>query len=84
MPLDQYPQKGRATAGVITTELAGKDKVMLATIINEHGHFLLISNGEGSEQVTVMKASEIKMFPRARKGMPLVKGHLIGIVELVQ
>ena len=84
VPLDQYPQKGRATAGVITTELAGKDKVMLATIINEHGHFLLISNGEGSEQVTVMKASEIKMFPRARKGMPLVKGHLIGIVELVQ
>ena len=84
VPLDQYPQKGRATAGVITTELAGKDKVMLATIINEHGHFLLISNGEGSEQVTVMKSSEIKMFPRARKGMPLVKGHLIGIVELVQ
>jgi len=84
VPLGQYPQKGRATAGVITTELAGKDKVMSATIINEHTHFLLISNGEGSEQVTVMKASEFKTFPRARKGMPLVKGHLIGIVELVQ
>src|SRR5437660_607519 len=84
VPLSQYPQKGRATAGVITTELVGKDKVISATFINEHAHFLLITNGEGSEQVTVMKASEFKTFPRARKGMPLIKGHLIGIVELVQ
>ncbi len=28
VPLSQYPQKGRATAGVITTELVGKDKVL--------------------------------------------------------
>jgi DNA gyrase subunit A len=33
VPLSQYPQKGRATAGVITTELVGKDKVFTAMII---------------------------------------------------
>ena len=84
VPLSQYPQKGRATAGVITTELAGKDKVLSATIINERAHFLLISNGTGNEQVSIVKASELKLFPRARKGVPLVSGHLLGIVELIR
>jgi DNA gyrase subunit A len=84
VPLSQYPQKGRATAGVITTELVGKDKVMSATIISEHDHFLLISNGAGIEQVSVVKAWELKMFPRARKGVPLVSGHLLGIVSLTR
>ncbi|HEU0003678.1 MAG TPA: DNA gyrase subunit A [Ktedonobacteraceae bacterium] len=82
VPLGQYPAKGRATGGVVTTELVGKDKVTVATIINERQHFLIITNGDGSEQANVVKASEIKMFPRARKGMPLVKGHIIGVVEL--
>ncbi len=82
VPLSQYPQKGRATAGVITTELADKDKVLSATVINERVHFLLISNGAGNEQVRVVKAAELKMFTRARKGVPLVSGHLLGVVEL--
>ena len=84
VPLSQYPQKGRATAGVVTTELAGKDKVLSATIINERAHFLLISNGTGNEQVSIIKASELKMFPRARKGVALVSGHLLGVVELIR
>jgi DNA gyrase subunit A len=84
VPLSQYPQKGRATAGVITTELVGKDRVLSATIIDEHAHFLLISNGTGSEQVSVVKASELRMFPRARRGVPLVNGHLLGVVELTR
>ncbi|HEV2474291.1 MAG TPA: DNA gyrase subunit A, partial [Chthonomonadales bacterium] len=54
VPLSQYPQKGRATAGVITTELVGKDKVLSATLINEHAHILLISNGSGGEQVNAI------------------------------
>ncbi len=84
VPLSQYPQKGRATAGVVTTELVGKDKVFCATIIDERAHFLLISNGAGSEQVSVIKSSEVKMFPRARRGVPLVSGHVLGLVELTR
>lgn len=84
VPLNQYPQKGRATAGVITTELVGKDKVLSATIIDEQAQFLLISNGTGSEQVSVVKASELRMFPRARRGVPLVNGHLLGVIELTR
>ncbi len=82
VPLGQYPAKGRATGGVVTTELVGKDKVSFASIINERQHFLIITNGDGNEQANVVKATEIKMFTRARKGMPLVKGHIIGVVEL--
>jgi len=82
VPLAQYPAKGRATGGVVTTELVGKDKVSFAAIINDRQHFLLITNGDGSEQGNVVKAPEIKMFARARRGMPLVKGHIIGVVEL--
>jgi DNA gyrase subunit A len=82
VPVGQYPAKGRATGGVVTTELFGKDKVLSATIVSERQHFLIITNGDGSEQANVVKASEVKMFPRARKGVPLVKGHIIGVVEL--
>src|SRR5579885_2975870 len=46
VPLSQYPQKGRATAGVITTELLGKDKVFSATIVRESDHFLLLYSSE--------------------------------------
>jgi DNA gyrase subunit A len=83
VPLSQYPQKGRATAGVITTELVGKDKVLLAMIVHEHDHFLLIWNGgDGGEQVTAVKASELKAFMRARRGVPLVSGRMVGVVKL--
>jgi DNA gyrase subunit A len=82
VPLSQYPAKGRATGGVVTTEMVGKDTVFFASIINERQHFLIITNGDGNEQANVVKAFEIKMFSRSRKGMPLVKGHIIGVVEL--
>ena len=86
VPLSQYPQKGRATAGVVTTELMSKDRVIQAMIVNERDHFLLIwnneSNGNGGEQVTAVKASELKTFTRARKGVPLVSGKLVGVVKL--
>jgi DNA gyrase subunit A len=84
VPLSQYPQKGRATGGVISTELVAKDKVLLTMIIQENDHFLLIWTNENAngEQVTVVKASELKSFTRARKGMPLVSGRMVGIVKL--
>ena len=84
VPLSQYPQKGRATAGVITTELVGKDRVLLAMIVHERDHLLLTWNGEGNggEQVMAVKASELKMFMRARKGVQLVDGRMVGVVKI--
>jgi len=83
VPLSQYPQKGRATAGVITTELVGKDRVQSALIVHEHDHLLLIANGDGnSEQVVAVKASELKTFMRARRGEPVVNGKMVGIVKI--
>ncbi len=84
VPLSQYPQKGRATAGVVTTELVGKDKVFSATITDERAHFLLISDGANGEQVSVIKSTDLKMFPRARRGVPLASGHVLGVVELTR
>jgi DNA gyrase subunit A len=83
VPLGQYPQKGRATSGVITTELVDKDKVFLTMIVHENDHVLLLWNGgESSEQVTALKASNLKTFMRARRGVPLVNGRIIWVVKL--
>ncbi|HYL43835.1 MAG TPA: DNA gyrase subunit A [Ktedonobacteraceae bacterium] len=82
VPVSQYPQKGRATAGVVTTELLGRDQVLQTTIINEDDTLLITWNGDGGEQVSVIKATELKAFPRARKGMPLVSGHVLSIIKL--
>lgn len=83
VPLSQYPQKGRATAGVITTELVGKDRILTTMIINERDHFLLIEHDEGNEQVTTIKASELNMFSRAKKGLPIVHRPLAGVVRMI-
>jgi len=86
VPLSQYPLKGRATAGVVTTELMSKERVIQAMIVHERDHFLLTwnseSNGNGGEQVTAVKASELKVFTRARKGVPMISGKLGGVVKL--
>ena len=89
VPLSQYPQKGRATAGVVTTELADRDHVLLAMIVNEKDALLLTWNGEGrvgtdlsSPQVTVVKATELKAFPRAKRGVALVNGRVLSVVKL--
>lgn len=80
--LAEYPQKGRATAGVITTDLADKDRVLQATIISEHDHFLFIWSGDSGDQALALKASELKILPRARKGVELVKGKILEVVRL--
>src|SRR5579884_3558418 len=77
VPVSQYPQKGRATAGVVTTELLDKDRVLLTTLINEEDILLMIWNGENGEQVAVVKETELKMLPRAKKGIPLINGHAL-------
>ena len=82
VPLSQYPPKGRATAGVVTTELADRDRVLLTMIIDEKDHLLLTWKNEEGEQVTAIKAVELKAFTRAKKGVPLVKGRMWGVVKL--
>ncbi len=82
--MSQYPPKGRATAGVVTTELADKDRVLLTMIIDEKDHLLLTWKNEEGEQVTAIKAVELKAFTRAKKGVPLVKGRMLGVVTLVK
>lgn len=89
VPLSQYPQKGRATAGVVTTELADRDHILVAMIVNEKDSLLMAWNGEGvvgtdlsSPQVKVIKATELKAFPRAKRGMPLVNGKVLSVVKL--
>ncbi|HEX7733684.1 MAG TPA: DNA gyrase subunit A [Ktedonobacteraceae bacterium] len=80
--LPEYPQKGRATAGVITTELVGNDRVLQATIISGRDHFLFTWSGTSGDQTQALKASDLKIFPRARKGVELVKGKILEVVRL--
>jgi DNA gyrase subunit A len=81
VPVSQYPEKGRATGGVVTTELLDKDRVLLTMLIREEDHLLVIWDGENGEQATAMKATELKTFPRARKGVPLINGRVLGVVR---
>lgn len=80
--LPEYPQKGRATAGVITTELVGDDRILQATIITDRDHFLFTWSGENGDQAMPLKANELKFFPRARKGVELLKGKMLEVVRL--
>ena len=82
VPLSQFPPKGRATAGVVTTELVDRDHVVLTMVINEEDYLLISWKNEDGEQVTAIKATEVKAFTRARKGVPLVKGRVLSVVKL--
>ena len=80
--LPEYPQKGRATAGVITTDLASDDRILQATIISERDHFLFNWSGPNGDQALPIKAAEMKFFARARKGVEVVKGRVVEVVRL--
>ena len=82
VPLDQYPQKGRATSGVITTELIGDDRVLLSLIVGEQDHLLLTWRDAGGEQAKAVKVVELKALPRVRRGMPLFDGHVLEVMKL--
>jgi DNA gyrase subunit A len=82
VPISQFPQKGRATAGVATTELLEKDRVLLTTLIAENDYLLLTWNGENGDQVVTTKASDLKTFPRNKRGIPLFNGRMVGLVKL--
>jgi DNA gyrase subunit A len=82
VPTEQYPQRGRATAGVVSTELQAGDRVLLTMLVADEDMLLVTWSGKGGDQVSVLKASEIKAFPRARSGVPLVDGSVIGVVKV--
>ena len=83
VPLEQYPQKGRATAGVVTTELAEKERVLTTMLVDANDTLLVTWAGEGSEQVKVVKASEVKELARAKKGVGLVSGRIVDAVKIL-
>ncbi|MDQ6662070.1 MAG: DNA topoisomerase [Chloroflexota bacterium] len=82
VPLSQFPQKGRATAGVITSDLDARDRILLTRIVNEEDALLIVWRGTSGEQVKVVKISELKAFPRAKRGVPLVEGRTVSVVKL--
>ena len=84
--IGEYPQKGRATAGVVSTDLQENDHILLTTLVNRDEALLVTwsgENGEKGEHATVIKATELKAFPRARKGVPIVNGRMVNVVRLV-
>jgi DNA gyrase subunit A len=82
--LDQYPQKGRAGAGVVSIELAQGERVLQTFLLQDDHQLLITANrvGEKGEQVTSIKAADVKRLPRARKGEALVPGTILNVVNL--
>jgi DNA gyrase subunit A len=83
--INEYPQKGRATAGVVSCNVQEQDRILLTMLVHEDDTLLVIwsgENGEKGEHVTVIKATELKSLPRVHKGVPIVNGHILNVVRL--
>lgn len=86
VPIGEYPQKGRATAGVVSSDLSEKDRILLTMLIREDDTLLVIwsgGNGEKGEHATVIKATELKALPRARKGVQVLNGCIMSIIPFL-
>lgn len=82
VPIDQYPQKGRATAGVVTTELPEHDRVLLSMLVKDEETLLFAWYSESGEQATALNAGSIPSLPRARKGTQLLQGRVNNVLKL--
>ena len=82
VPISQFLPKGRATGGVPTTELFEQDHLLLTMVVNENDYLLFLWTGEAGEQVTAVKATELKTFPRQKRGIPMINGRMVGVVKL--
>ncbi len=80
--LDQYPQKGRATAGVVTTELTEREHVLATMLVEAQDTLLIAWSADNGEQVKAVKAAEVKLLPRTKKGAPVVDGRIVRVVKL--
>ncbi len=66
-PLTEYPAKGRATGGVVTTLLMPNDSVVATWLVKEDTTLLVATEG-GSAR---LDTSTVPALPRARKGQPV-------------
>jgi DNA gyrase subunit A len=83
--ISEFPQKGRATVGVVSSDLQEKDRILLTMLLHENEILLVIwsgENGEKGERTKVLKVTELKTFPRACKGEPIVNGHVMNVMRL--
>jgi DNA gyrase subunit A len=82
VPLSQYPQKGRATAGVVTMDLQKGDHILSTLLLADTNTVLVAWMGSSGEQAITLRAADIKMFSRAHKGSALVDGRALMVVLL--
>jgi DNA gyrase subunit A len=82
VPVSQYPQKGRAAVGVVTTELRDNDLILSTMLIGDSDNLLFTWSGEKSDQATALKSANIKAFPRTNKGELLINGRVINVIKL--
>ncbi|GHO82883.1 DNA gyrase subunit A [Dictyobacter formicarum] len=82
VPISQFAQKGRATAGVLTIELAAEDHVVQTMLVQEEDTFLIVVANGKNEQAVVVKAANIKTFLRPHTGEEIVTGPVHRIIKL--
>ncbi|HEY4386812.1 MAG TPA: DNA gyrase subunit A [Ktedonobacteraceae bacterium] len=82
VPVSLYPQKGRASVGIATTELSQDDHVLTTFLVNEEDTLLFSWTPGTGEQVHVLRVSSLQAFSRVRKGVPLVEGRILQVVKL--
>nr|BBH91388.1 DNA gyrase subunit A [Thermosporothrix sp. COM3] len=83
VPLSEYPQRGRATAGVVTTELLETDRVFSTMLVHEQDHVLLAwEENARSNQVTALRIADLGPAPRMQGGMQVANGRVLSVVKL--
>jgi DNA gyrase subunit A len=82
IPISQFPQKGRATNGIATIELAENDHV-LQTLLVQDGDTLLLALANGkNDQPAILKVADIKGFARAHQGTQIFNNRIINVLKL--
>ncbi|MBE3559019.1 MAG: hypothetical protein IMW89_07320 [Ktedonobacteraceae bacterium] len=82
VPVEQYPTQRASNCRIVTIERQEQDGVLLTLLVGDDDTLLLTWSDARGEQVTAMKAADIKTFPRSHRGIPLVEGRVKGIVRL--
>ncbi len=82
VPISLYPQKARATAGVVSGELLNNDHVFLTMLVDEQDTLLVTWVAEKNEQAVAIKARALKSFSRAHRGESIVNGRIVGVITL--
>jgi DNA gyrase subunit A len=80
--LSEFPQKGRATVGTMSTDLAQGEHLFTTLLINEEDTLLITWTPGSGEQVSSLNVSNLQAFSRPRKGVPLVEGRVLQVVKI--